>query len=68
CRRVQKSSNYKHIVGIEFILRDALPQYLKKHELKLIPGEVAQFTTSVQNLLVSELFAEQLILRQKGLL
>ncbi|MCP4568320.1 MAG: flagellar brake protein [FCB group bacterium] len=68
CRRSEKSSTDKQVVGVEFILRDALPQYLKKHELKLIPGEAGQFTPFVQNLLVSELFAEQLILRQKGLL
>ena len=68
CRRVQQAENQKHIVGMEFLLRDKISQYLKNNELALIPGEARQFTSYVQNNLVSELFAEQLLQRQKGLL
>ena len=68
CRHAGLRDNKQRVAGIEFILIEDLPHYLKDSELNLIPAEARRFDDSMQNALVSEIFAEQLVLRQKGLL
>ena len=56
------------VAGIEFILNEDLPRYLKPGELKHIPPAAMQFNDRMQNELVSDIFSEQVIMRQKGLI
>ena len=68
CRHTGTNDNKQRVAGVEFILLEDLPRYLKDSELKLIPEEARLFDDSMQNSLVTEVFSEQLIMRQKGLL
>ncbi len=56
------------VAGVEFILSDNIEAYLRPIEVRFIPDIVRIFNSRMQNNLVSELFAEQLVLRQKGLI
>jgi len=68
CRHASVIESNQAVAGIEFILREDLPRHLSGRELNLIPNEAAQYDDKMQNLFVSELFAEQLLMRQKGIL
>ena len=68
CRHSGKDGDKQRVAGVEFILREDLPRYLNKSEVKLIPKEALLFDDRMQNGLVSEIFNEQLVMRQKGLL
>lgn len=68
CRHVQVTEDRQMAAGIEFILNEDLSRYLTEEEMPMIPDTVIQFDDRMQNQLVSELFAEQLVMRQKGLL
>jgi len=67
-RHVRVLEGGPQVAGIEFILREDLPRHFTGRELELIPEAALAFDDRMQNRLVSELFAEQLVLRQKGLL
>lgn len=66
CRHTSLNDNKQKVSGVEFILREDLPRYLKDTELKMVPPAATQFDDSMQNGLVSEVFSEQLVMRQKG--
>ncbi len=68
CRHVRTNEEKKRVAGVELILREDLALYLKPGEGAMIPKEARQFNLNIQNGLVGELFNEQLIMRQKGLL
>lgn len=68
CRHARVMESAQPVAGIEFILREDLPRHLSGRELDLVPDEAAQYDDKMQNLLVGELFAEQLQMRQKGVL
>ncbi len=67
-RHVRVLEGGPRVAGIEFILREDLPRHFTGRELELIPEAALAFDDRMQNRLVSELFAEQLVMRQKGLL
>ncbi len=68
CRYVRVNEEKKRVAGVELILREDLALHLKPGEGAMIPKEARQFNLNIQNDLVGELFNEQLIMRQKGLL
>jgi c-di-GMP-binding flagellar brake protein YcgR len=68
CRHIRTDIDHQRMAGIGFILQEDLPRYLKDRELKMIPEAAIQFDDRTQNKLVAEIFAEQLIMRQKGLI
>jgi c-di-GMP-binding flagellar brake protein YcgR len=68
CRHVRVNEEKKQMAGVELILREDLALYLKPGEGAMIPKEARQFNLNIQNGLVGELFNEQLIMRQRGLL
>lgn len=67
-RQARTDDEKRRLVGVEFILNEDLSRHLRISELVLIPDEFKKFDSHAQNYLVSEFFAEQLVLRQKGLL
>ena len=68
CRHVRTDENKQLIAGLEFMLNEDLRQFFEVKEIKLIPELYTNFSIHTQNELTSELFSEQLALRQKGLL
>ncbi len=68
CRHTLKIEGGQRAAGVEFILKENLPQYFKSSELKYLPEPLTLFDDKMQNRLVAELFAEQLLMRQKGIL
>jgi len=68
CRHSGTDNDKQRVAGMEFILQEDLPRYLSKSEERLIPKEAILFDDRMQNVLVSEIFSEQLVMRQKGLL
>jgi len=68
CRHMRTMDGGQRAAGIEFILKEDLPRYLKSSELKYLPKSLTLFDDKMQNRLVGELFAEQLLMRQKGIL
>ena len=67
-RQDRETEEKQRVVGVEFILNDNLKLYLSREALSHIPEEARHFTLNIQNDLVSEMFNEQLNLRQKGLI
>jgi c-di-GMP-binding flagellar brake protein YcgR len=68
CRHTGKPNNINRVAGIEFILQEDLPRYLSHEEIKMIPDAAMVFNDQMQNELVAEIFNEQLVMRQKGIL
>lgn len=68
CRQARQNENRKWMAGIEFILADDLPKFLRDPELSCISDNLKEFRDRKQNELVSELFTEQLEMRQKGII
>lgn len=68
CRHVSARETGERVAGIEIILREDLPRYLSNAEARHIPDTLTLFDDKMQNAFVSELFAEQLLMRQKGVL
>jgi c-di-GMP-binding flagellar brake protein YcgR len=68
CRRRSSAGYDQHVAGIEFILAEDMSQHFSLEEIKRLPQEVKQFSAWTQNELVSGLFNEEIILRQKGLI
>lgn len=68
CRHVRIDNKKRNLAGLEFILREDLNQYLTPGEIKLLPEKYIKFDMRSQNQLTQAIFAEQLALRQKGLL
>ncbi len=68
CRHVSVRENGERVAGIEIILREDLPRYLTNAEARHVPDNLTLFDDKMQNGFVSELFAEQLLMRQKGIL
>lgn len=69
CRQVHREQAQEgRVAGVEFILSEKLFRYLKPNELALFPDEAKRFDARRQNALVYELFTEQVMRRQKGLL
>jgi c-di-GMP-binding flagellar brake protein YcgR len=68
CRYVSVRESGDRVAGIEIILREDLPRYLSNAEVQHVPDNLTLFGDKMQNSLVSELFEEQLLMRQKGLL
>ncbi len=68
CRHITVGDTGERTAGIELILREDLPRYLTNAEAHHIPDNLTLFDDKMQNEFVSELFAEQLLMRQKGLL
>jgi c-di-GMP-binding flagellar brake protein YcgR len=68
CRHTRILENKQQVAGVEFILHEDLPRYLSRSEIPFLPEAALRFDDSMQNELVSELFAEQLVMRQKGIL
>lgn len=68
CRQARKNEDKLWVAGAEFIVADDLYHHLRPEELSQLPEEVTMFTFRMQNELVAEIFAKQLILRKKGLL
>ena len=68
CRQARVLERDKWTTGVEFILVEDLSRYLPRPETELIPERARRFDQRVQNALVSELFTEQLSLRQKGII
>ncbi len=67
CRRVF-SKEGQHLAGVEFLLANQLLEFLSRKILAQLPESVTEFDTITQNRLVSDIFSEQVELRQKGLL
>ncbi len=53
--------------GVEFITDRKLPKCFSQRELDLLPGQIKEFTTQVQNKMVKFIFEQQVKDRQKGL-
>ena len=68
CRHASIRESEEKVAGIEIILREDLPRYLSNAEARHVPDNLTLFDRKMQNALVSELFAEQLAMRQKGIL
>lgn len=68
CRHVSVAENGERVAGIEIILREDLPRYLTNAEARHVPDNLILFDDKMQNAFVSELFSEQLLMRQKGIL
>lgn len=68
CRHCRTDEDQRLVAGIEFILDEDLHLYFKGAEVDLLPVEVRQFDFHMQNALVAEIFAEQILMRQKGML
>ncbi|MEE9442123.1 MAG: flagellar brake domain-containing protein [candidate division Zixibacteria bacterium] len=68
CRQARHSDKRKWMTGVEFILAEDLPKFLRNPELSCIPDNLKDFYDRRQNELVSELFNEQLEMRQKGII
>jgi hypothetical protein len=68
CRHVSVQDSGEWVAGVEIILREDLPRYLTDTELRHVPDNLTLFDDKMQNGFVSELFAEQLLMRQKGIL
>lgn len=67
-RQTREDDEKQKLVGVEFIIKEDLHLYLNRTDLTHLPNIAKQFTVNVQNELVSEMFNEQLALRQKGLI
>jgi c-di-GMP-binding flagellar brake protein YcgR len=68
CRHGRVNELGQRVAGLEFILQEDIRRYLYGSELKRIPEAFTKFDDHMQNGLVSEIFAEQLVMRKKGLL
>ncbi|MCK5126301.1 MAG: flagellar brake domain-containing protein [candidate division Zixibacteria bacterium] len=68
CRYVRQDEKKHWLAGLEFLLKDDLPKHLGKAERANLPHNSQGFESRLQNALVTELFTEQLIMRQKGIL
>ncbi|MFH1701040.1 MAG: hypothetical protein ABIE07_10680 [Candidatus Zixiibacteriota bacterium] len=68
CRQSRQDYNKKWIAGVEYILSEDLQKFLSAPELSCIPYNFQEFHDRRQNELVSELFNEQLKMRQKGII
>jgi c-di-GMP-binding flagellar brake protein YcgR len=68
CRQYRTLDNNRTVAGLEFMLNEYIDRYFSADELRFVPDEVSHFDFRAQNDLAGELFAEQLVLRQKGLL
>jgi c-di-GMP-binding flagellar brake protein YcgR len=68
CRHCRTDDNQQLMAGIEFLLDEDLFRHFKSSEVDLLPVEVRRFDFHMQNALVAEIFAEQILMRQKGLL
>jgi c-di-GMP-binding flagellar brake protein YcgR len=67
CRRTLEH-NKKKCAGLEFLRNEQLSSYFSTAELQSLPPEIQRFDQSAQNRLVSQIFRQQIRLRQKGLL
>ena len=68
CRQVRRDDKGNILAGFEFILAEDMSKYLSKREIQNIPTRARSFNDKSQNALVTELFTEQLVMRQKGIL
>ena len=68
CRHCRLDDNQRLVAGIEFLLEEDLFRHFTMAEIELLPIEVRRFDFHMQNALVAEIFAEQIVMRQKGLL
>ncbi len=68
CRHSSVGENGERVAGVEIILREDVPRYLNNTEARHVPDNLTLFDDKMQNGFVSELFAEQLLMRQKGIL
>jgi c-di-GMP-binding flagellar brake protein YcgR len=68
CRHTRTLEGGRTTAGVEFILEEDIPRYFKDSEMKYLPESLKLFDDKMQNRLVGELFAEQLLMRQKGIL
>ncbi len=68
CRHGRVNELGQRVAGLEFILQEDIRRYLSESELKQLPEALTRFDDHMQNGLVSEIFAEQLMMRKKGLL
>ncbi len=68
CRQHRLLEHGRFVAGCEFILKAYLDRYLTASELACLPDELTGFDFRAQNELAGELFAQQVILRRKGLL
>jgi c-di-GMP-binding flagellar brake protein YcgR len=67
-RHVTVNEQQVRMAGVEFIIKEDLPRHFKVDQFKLLPAEVKVFDDRQLNQLVSELFTEEVNMRQKGLL
>jgi len=68
CRHCRTDEDKRLVAGIEFLPEEDLIRHFKGSEVDLLPIEVRRFDFHLQNALVAEIFAEQILMRQKGLL
>ncbi len=68
CRHVRVDDKKRNLAGLEYILQEDLDQYFTPGEIKQLPENYTNFNIQSQNGLTQSVFAEQLALRQKGLL
>lgn len=68
CRYCRLDDSQQLVAGIEFLLEEDLFRHFTMAEIELLPVEVRRFDFHMQNALVAEIFAEQIVMRQKGLL
>lgn len=68
CRYASVTESGDRVAGVEIILREDLPRCLSNSEARHVPDTLTLFDDKMQNSLVNELFEEQVIMRQKGIL
>ncbi|MDD4051909.1 MAG: PilZ domain-containing protein [candidate division Zixibacteria bacterium] len=68
CRHCRLDDDQWLVAGIEFLLEEDLFRHFTMAEIELLPADVRRFDFHMQNALVAEIFAEQIVMRQKGLL
>jgi hypothetical protein len=68
CRQHRALDSEHTVGGMEFMLTEYIDRHFSADEMRYVPDEVSHFDFRAQNELAGELFGEQLVLRQKGLL
>lgn len=67
-RQIRRMDDNRRVCGVEFVLKEYLDRYLNCQEMEMVPEEINVYTVRRQNELASELFTQQLLMRQKGIL
>ncbi|MFH2036173.1 MAG: PilZ domain-containing protein [Candidatus Zixiibacteriota bacterium] len=67
CRRVIESGN-KKLIGVKFIVKEHLFDYISKEELSGLPPQIDQFSRLLRNKMVFFIFEEQIRQRQKNVI